>query len=115
VRQGEIYWVELPSANGREQAGRRPAVFVQDENYTGQLPVVLVVTLTTATSTLRFPGSLMIAPTPENGLHMPSVALVFQMRAIGRTRLRDRLGTLNSQPMAELFQTLDKLLGRCEP
>ena len=115
MRQGEIYWVELPPANGREQTGRRPAVLVQDETYPGPLPLVLVVPLTTATSTLRFPGTYLIAPDPENGLHKPSVALVFQLRAVDRRRLRDQLGTLSATTFAELLQTLDKLLGRCQP
>jgi mRNA-degrading endonuclease toxin of MazEF toxin-antitoxin module len=26
---GEIHWVELPDAGGREQAGRRPAIVIQ--------------------------------------------------------------------------------------
>ena len=44
---GDIDWVDLPSANGHEQRGRRPAVVLQDDDYGGDLPVVLVVPLTT--------------------------------------------------------------------
>lgn len=35
---GDIHWIELPLTNGREQAGHRPAVIVQDETYAGDLP-----------------------------------------------------------------------------
>ena len=42
---GDICWVDLPAANGREQSGRRPAVVIQDDKYGGDLPVVLVVAL----------------------------------------------------------------------
>jgi mRNA-degrading endonuclease toxin of MazEF toxin-antitoxin module len=38
---GDIHWVRLPVANGREQRGRRPAVILQDDQYAGGLPVVL--------------------------------------------------------------------------
>ena len=42
MSSGDIHWVDLPVANGREQRGRRPAVVVQDDHYAGNLPVVLV-------------------------------------------------------------------------
>ena len=29
MRIGEIHWVELPDAGGREQSGRRPAIILQ--------------------------------------------------------------------------------------
>ena len=76
------------------------------------LPVVLAVPLTTATSTLRFPGTLLIPPGAENGLRQPSVALVFQMRAVDRRRIGDRVGTVSAAVLAEIFAALDKLLGR---
>jgi len=40
VTVGDIHWVQLPSANGIEQRGRRPAVILQDDQYGGGLPVV---------------------------------------------------------------------------
>lgn len=43
MSRGDIHWVDLPAANGREQRGRRPAVVLQDDTYGGDLPVVLVV------------------------------------------------------------------------
>ena len=50
---GDIHWIELPPGTGHEQSGRRPAVIVQEGAYAVLLPVVLVVPLTTATSTMR--------------------------------------------------------------
>ena len=45
---GEIHWVDLPPADGREQSGRRPAIILLDDAYAGRLPVVLVVPITSA-------------------------------------------------------------------
>jgi len=92
VSVGDIHWVDLPAANGREQRGRRPAVVFQDDDYGGDLPVVLVVPLTTARAAMRFAGTTLIRPTAENGLRQVSVALVFQLRAIDRRRLQERIG-----------------------
>ena len=75
---GDLPWVDLPAVNGREQRDRRPAVVLQNDNYGGDLPVVLVIPLTTARAAMRFAGTTLIRPTAENGLWQASVALVFQ-------------------------------------
>jgi mRNA interferase MazF len=89
VSVGDIPWVDLPAADGREQRGRRPAVVLQDDDYGGDLPVVLVVLLTTARAAMRFSGTTLIRPTAENGLRQALVALVFQLRAIDRHRIQE--------------------------
>ena len=108
---GDIHWVNLPSVNGHEQRGRRPAVILQDDNYGDGLPVVLVIPLTTVRSAIRFAGTTFIRPTPGNGLQHESVALVFQLRAIDR-RLQERIGTVSPQVLNAIFEELGKLIGR---
>jgi mRNA interferase MazF len=71
LKVGDIHWVEFPAADGHEQRGRRPGIVLQDDDVAGGLPVVLVVPLTTAVGTLRFPGTTDIQSTPENGLSPP--------------------------------------------
>jgi len=112
VNVGDIHWVRLPPANGHEQGGRRPAVVLQDDRYASSLPVVLVVPLTTTRAAMRFPGTTLIQPTSENRLRQASVALVFQLRAVDRHRVEDRLGAIGAQALAEIFDELDKLMAR---
>jgi mRNA interferase MazF len=64
---GDLHWVQLPAANGHEQQSRRPAVILQDDQYAGGLPVMLVVPLTTARAAMRFAGTVPILPTAANG------------------------------------------------
>ena len=109
---GDMHWVDLPAVNGREQRGRRPAVVLQDDNYGGDLPVVLVIPLTTARATMRFAGTTLIRPTAENGLRQASVALVFQLRAIDRHRIQERIGTVSAEVLNAMFEELGKLTGR---
>jgi len=112
VTIGDMHWVQLPRANGREQQGRRPAVVLQDDHYAGALPVVLVIPLTTTQATLRFAGTTLIRPTTENGLQQASVALVFQIRAIDRQRVQERIGNVSAEVLHEICAELDKLIGR---
>jgi mRNA-degrading endonuclease toxin of MazEF toxin-antitoxin module len=51
-------------------------VILQNDEYAGRLPIVLVVPLTTARAAMRFAGTTLIRPTAENGLQQASVALV---------------------------------------
>ena len=112
MKPGDIHWVQLPTAGGREQQGRRPAIIVQDDRYGADLPVVLVVPLTTAGAASRFAGTVTVHPTPENGLRQESIALVFQMRAIDRRRLQERIGNMDEQSLTAIFVELARLTGR---
>ena len=109
---GELYWVEFPPANGHEQAGRRPAVVLQDDGYAGAVGTVFVVPVTGSLANLRFPATVRVDPTSDNGLLASSAVLVFQARAIDRRRLRNRIGVLEPSVLAELYEKLDLLVGR---
>ena len=76
MRAGDIHWVDLPLASGHEQQGRRPAIVVQNDNYGADLPVVLVIPLTTARAAKRFAGTITIHPTPKRMAFVPQTAIL---------------------------------------
>jgi len=51
----------------------------------------------------------------ENGLSQTSVALAFQMRAIPKAFLLDRIRNLTENELGELELATDEALGRVEP
>jgi mRNA interferase MazF len=112
MRQGEIWWVRIPFTGGHEQAGERPALIVQSDAAIAALPTVLVVPFTSVLATLRFPGTLLIQPTPQNGLLVPSVALVFQMRVLDKRYCLRRMGERDMATLSQIWALLDNLLGR---
>jgi len=107
---GDIYTVEIPSSDGHEQAGTRPAIIVQAPQFESQLPTMLIAPLTSQLAAQAFPGTFLIHPDSENGLTMTSVALVFQLRAIDKRRLRRMIGRLSSAHLAQLHQHIKALL-----
>lgn len=111
MNNGDIHWIELPVASGREQRGRRPAVIIQDEQLGKKLPTVLVVPLTSSQRALRFAGTTKIAATTKSGLKNDSVALVFQTLAIDRSRVDDKTGSVSEQERAEVQKQLRILTG----
>src|SRR6266852_9254088 len=95
MKQGDIIWVTFPGGAGRAQAGRRPAIVVQNNETSQKLPTVLVIPLTTQKDSLRFPGTILIDPDEHNGLKNSSVALTFQLTAIDQRFLENRLGAVS--------------------
>jgi mRNA interferase MazF len=108
---GDIHWVELPDAGGREQAGRRSAIVMQNDDYAGSLPTTIVIPLSSALAALRFPGTTAVKATQSSGLRTDSIALVFQIRAIDRSRVRAMLGSVSEQELIEIKAELSHLLG----
>jgi mRNA interferase MazF len=87
-------------------------VIVQDEAYGQSSPLVLVVPLTSNLDALRFPATIRLEPLHGSGLRLPSVAMIFQLRAIDRGRFVQRLGQLNEEALKQILAEMDKLTGR---
>jgi mRNA interferase MazF len=70
----------------------------------------MVVPLTGKLSAQRFPHTVLVTPTPQNGLSCPSVLLVFQLRAIDKRRLGNPIGRLEGDAMRQVEQEMKDLL-----
>ncbi len=112
MNQGDVWLISLPAVGGREQAGQRPAVVLQSQSYGQNSPLVVVVPLTSQKDATRFAGTVAIEADARNGLRTRSVAMVFQIRAVDRSRFRTRLGTISPGDLSRIFAEVDRLLGR---
>src|SRR5204862_6035982 len=96
VRRGDIWRTRLPGGGGHAQAGERPAVIIQADSFNNTLPTTLVIPFTSNLRTARFPGTFTVQPDGQNGLSLPSVAMVFQTRVVDQRDCLDKLGELDS-------------------
>ncbi|MBL8799698.1 MAG: type II toxin-antitoxin system PemK/MazF family toxin [Planctomycetia bacterium] len=113
MNRGEVWRVRLPFRSGHAQAGDRPAVIVQAEQYGASLTTILTVPFTgQVRAARRFPGTVLVQPDGTNGLTVPSVALVFQLVALDRRDFLMLLGVLDSAALDLVLQELDRLTGR---
>lgn len=112
MERGDVWMVELPFSGGREQSGERPAIVIQDEGYGRTSPLVLMVMLTSQLAAMRFPATVRVEPDAGNGLRVPSVAMVFQARALDRSRFRRRIGTVSNEDLAGVLSELNRLTGQ---
>jgi mRNA interferase MazF len=112
MQKGDVWQVRIPFAPGHAQAGERPAVIVTDDPFIPALPTVLIVPFTSSRGATRFSGTLLVQPDGQNGLTLPSVALVFQLRALDKRDCLYRLGVLDPATLDQIFAELDALTGR---
>jgi mRNA interferase MazF len=85
---------------------------VQEIQAHASLSTVLIVPFTGTLAAARFPCTLAVQPDSQNGLTVPSVALVFQLTAIDKRNCLQHLGVLDLTALDQIFAELDKLTGR---
>src|SRR2546428_4466274 len=108
MARGDVLLVSLPPSDHHEQSGRRPAVAVQTDR--AEEPMLMVAPVTSNLAALRFAFSVRVEPSHENGLTVPSVVMVFQMRAIDKARISRRIGQLSDPDMASIDAEVWRML-----
>lgn len=107
---GDIFLVEIPTSDGREQAGTRPAILAQSSNLE-KTPTILIVPLTSMLKATDFLFTFAIHPDQLNNLDVVSIALVFQLRAIDKRRLKNKIGRISDNTLNILRQQLKLIMG----
>ena len=112
MRQGDVFWVELPPAAGSAPEGRRPALLLQHDrfNQTG-IATAVVVAVTSRLKYAALPGNVRLKA-GEGGLPKPSVVNVTQIATVDRALLGPRLGTLSRERLAQVWAGVRLV---CEP
>ncbi|MGH9946584.1 MAG: type II toxin-antitoxin system PemK/MazF family toxin [Pyrinomonadaceae bacterium] len=108
MARGDVLLVRLPASEGREQGGTRPAVAVQTD-VAGQ-PMLMIAPITSNLKALRFQFSVRIEPSEQNGLDVPSVVMVFQMRSLDKRRIVRKLGSLSADDLQLVEAQIWKML-----
>jgi mRNA interferase MazF len=108
MARGDILLVALPDSDKREEKGNRPAIAVQTDGPNS--PMLMIVPITSALAARRFAFTVELEPSPMNGLTLPSIAMVFQMRAIDRKRVIKTIGTLEPKYLSQLDVEIRKML-----
>ena len=107
--RGELWLVALGAARAGEPGLHRPAVIVSvDEILTGIEDELIVVV---PVSSSRSPTPLRPRVSPAEGVDTASVAVCRSIRAVARTRLLERLGTLTPDTMREVDRSIALILG----
>jgi mRNA interferase MazF len=102
-KRGEIWIVNWNPARGSEQAGRRPALIVQNDIGNEKSPTTII---TAISSTVRiYPMNVEVRP-PAGGLERASSIKTSQILTISKERLEKRLGRLSVDKMDEVDRAI---------
>ena len=106
VARGDIFFANLDPVVGVEQAGTRPVLIVQNDVANARIPTVTVVPITANPRARRFMFTVSL-PMAESGLPKDSVALVFQIRTLDKSRLTHKAGHLSNVIMGQVDRALE--------
>jgi mRNA interferase MazF len=101
--RGEIWLVNWNPARGSEQAGKRPALIIQNDIGNKNASTTIVAAI--STSVKLYPMNVKIEP-HESGLHHLSIVKTSQILTIGKIRLEKKLGQLSEEKMEEVNQAI---------
>jgi mRNA interferase MazF len=101
-----VFEARLDPVEGSEQAGIRPVIVVSRDAINEASPVVVVVPCTTFKPERKIYPSQVLLRAPEGGLRADSIALGEQVRAVAKSRLRARWGTVSTEALRRLERAL---------
>ncbi len=112
IRQGDVWWANLPEPFGSEAGYRRPVVVVQGDRFNrSRLSTVVCVPLTSQMRLADAPGNVLL-DAASTGLPKDSVANVSLTLAVNKHQLVECSGQISERELEQLFIGIDIVLGR---
>jgi mRNA interferase MazF len=102
-KRGEVWLVNWNPARGSEQAGKRPALVIQNDIGNEKAPTTIVAAI--SSSVRIYPMNVQINP-PESGLDHPSIIITSQILTISKERLEKRLGRLSKDRLDDVDRAI---------
>ena len=106
MKKWDVWLIELPSSNGQEQEGLRPAIIIANM----EIGITTIIPLTSNLQALRFQFTYSMEKSNANGLIVDSIALIFQLRAIDSKRLKRKIGELENKHLKKINELISKYL-----
>lgn len=110
--QGYLY-ADLRPVIGSEQGGIRPVLILQNNVGNRHSPTVIAAPITSKMGKPRLPTHVCLNR-QANGLSCGSVILLEQLRTIDKSRLRERVGALDTSEMKQIDWALGVSIGLAE-
>jgi len=114
IYRGDLYYADLSPAVGSEQNGYRPVLVIQNNIGNKHSPTVIVAPITSKLDVkAKLPTHCYIGT--DNGLELPSIVLLEQLRTIDKVRLTDYIGRIDDQYIKGINRALAISIGLIEP
>ena len=113
IKRGDIFVANLSPVIGSEQGGERPVLIIQNDIGNLNSPTTIVVPITAQSGKAKLPTHVEI-PGKRGTLPRDSLVLAEQVRTLDKTRLKDKLCSLDEELMKKVDKALKISLGLCE-
>jgi len=113
IRRGDIFYANLSPVVGSEQGGTRPVLILQNDIGNLYSPTTIIAAITSQINKAKLPTHVEISA-KESGLEKDSVILLEQIRTIDKSRLKEKVSSLNKDLMRKVNQALEISLGLVE-
>ncbi|MBO5339273.1 MAG: type II toxin-antitoxin system PemK/MazF family toxin [Clostridia bacterium] len=110
IRRGDIFYADLSPVVGSEQGGLRPVLIVQNDVGNKYSPTVIAAAITSKMSKAKLPTHIGVFAN-QVGLLKDSVILLEQIRTIDKTRLKEKMGHLDTEKMNEVNNAITVSFG----
>ena len=110
IRRGDIFYADLSPVVGSEQGGLRPVLIVQNDVGNKYSPTVIAAAITSKMSKAKLPTHIGVFAN-QVGLLKDSVILLEQIRTIDKTRLKEKMGHLDTDKMNEVNNAITVSFG----
>ena len=104
VKRGDVFYADLSPVIGSEQDGIRPVVIIQNNLGNKYSPTVIVLPITTKFKS-NLPTHIPIKK-GKAGLLKDSVILIEQVRTLDKSRLKERIGSLDNKTLEKVKNAL---------
>lgn len=110
IKRGDIYYADLSPVVGSEQGGVRPVLIVQNNVGNKYSPTVIAAAITSQQSKANLPTHIAIGA-DDSGLVKNSVVLLEQIRTIDKKRLKEKMGSVDTDSMNKINRAISISFG----
>lgn len=111
--RGDMYYADLGRGIGSEQEGYRPVIIIQNNTGNKYSPTVIVAAISSKVDVkAKLPTHYLLKA--ENGLELPSLVLLEQLRTIDKRRLETYIGRLDEKNIRKINRALAVSVGLIE-
>jgi len=110
IRRGDIFYADLSPVVGSEQGGTRPVLIIQNDIGNQYSPTTIVAAITSQIAKAKLPTHVEMNAS-AGGLEKDSVILLEQIRTIDKSRLMEKVTSLNVEMMTRVNQAAEISLG----
>ena len=110
IKRGDIYYADLSPVVGSEQGGIRPVLIVQNNVGNRFSPTVIAAAITSQQSKAKLPTHIPLHA-HTSGLAKDSIVLLEQMRTLDKSRLKEKMGTVDESSMNAVNNAISISLG----